>query len=42
MVNTLSNEAESQADVVFVIEATSMNGTFINELKSNYILPILE
>lgn len=42
MVTAQHNDHDPQADVVFVIEATSMNGTFINELKSSYILPILE
>ncbi|KAH8382102.1 hypothetical protein KR009_001886 [Drosophila setifemur] len=30
------------ADVVFVIEASAINGAYINELKTNYILPTLE
>lgn len=37
-----NGDPELQADVVFIIEATSMNGTYINELKSGYITPILE
>lgn len=31
-----------QADVIFVIEATAINGAYINDLKTNYILPSLE
>ncbi|XP_060532010.1 mediator of RNA polymerase II transcription subunit 25 isoform X2 [Cylas formicarius] len=31
-----------QADVVFVIEATAVNGAYINDIKSNYIIPSLE
>ncbi|KAM8707098.1 hypothetical protein ACLKA7_011235 [Drosophila subpalustris] len=30
------------ADVVFVIESSAINGAYINELKTNYILPTLE
>ncbi|XP_017143951.1 mediator of RNA polymerase II transcription subunit 25 [Drosophila miranda] len=32
----------SLADVVFVIEGSAINGAYINELKTNYILPTLE
>nr|XP_018900911.1 PREDICTED: mediator of RNA polymerase II transcription subunit 25 isoform X2 [Bemisia tabaci] len=32
----------SQADIVFLIEATAMNGAYINDLKSNYVVPTLE
>lgn len=35
-------ESDSVADVVFVIENTAINGAYLNELKSNYILPTLE
>ena len=31
-----------QADVVFLIEATAVNGAYINDIKSNYIIPTLE
>lgn len=31
-----------QADVVFVIEGTAVNGAYINDLKTNYINPSLE
>ncbi|RVE45112.1 hypothetical protein evm_010221 [Chilo suppressalis] len=31
-----------QAEVIFVIEATSSNGAYISELKTNYIIPTLE
>lgn len=42
MVAMQNGDSELQTDVVFIIEATSMNGTYINELKSSYITPILE
>lgn len=31
-----------QADVVFVIESTATTGAYINDLKTNYIIPTLE
>lgn len=31
-----------QADVIFVIEGTAVNGAYINDLKTNYIIPSLE
>ncbi|XP_045479240.1 mediator of RNA polymerase II transcription subunit 25 [Harmonia axyridis] len=31
-----------QADVIFVIESTAVNGAYINDLKTNYIIPALE
>lgn len=31
-----------QAEVIFLIEVTSTNGAYINELKTNYIVPTLE
>lgn len=31
-----------QADIIFVIEATAVNGAYINDLKTNYIIPSLE
>lgn len=31
-----------QADIVFVIEATAVNGAYINDLKANYVVPSLE
>lgn len=31
-----------QADIIFVIEATAVNGAYINDLKTNYIIPCLE
>lgn len=37
-----TNENLSLFDVVFAIEASSTNGSYINELKTNYILPTLE
>lgn len=35
-------ETPIQAEVIFVIEATSANSAYINELKANYIVPTLE
>ncbi|XP_063369516.1 mediator of RNA polymerase II transcription subunit 25-like [Cydia amplana] len=35
-------ETPIQAELIFVIEATSTNGAYINELKTNYIIPTLE
>lgn len=31
-----------QADVIFIVEATAVNGAYINDLKTNYIIPSLE
>lgn len=31
-----------QADVIFTIEGTAINGAYINDLKTNYIIPSLE
>ncbi|XP_018326759.1 mediator of RNA polymerase II transcription subunit 25 isoform X2 [Agrilus planipennis] len=31
-----------QADIVFVVEGTAINGAYINDLKTNYIIPSLE
>lgn len=31
-----------QADIIFVIEGTAVNGAYINDLKTNYIIPSLE
>lgn len=31
-----------QADVVFVIEGTAVNGAYLNDLKTNYVIPTLE
>lgn len=30
------------ADVVFVIEGTAINGAYLNDIKTNYIVPTLE
>lgn len=38
----VSYELDSIADVVFVIEATSILGAYINDMKQNYIIPTLE
>ncbi|XP_073962792.1 mediator of RNA polymerase II transcription subunit 25-like isoform X2 [Choristoneura fumiferana] len=35
-------ETPVAAELIFIIEATSTNGAFINELKTNYIVPTLE
>lgn len=37
-----SPEQGLQADVVFLIEATAVNGAYIADIKSNYIIPTLE
>lgn len=31
-----------QADVVFLVEGTAINGAYLNDMKSNYIIPTLE
>lgn len=31
-----------QADVIFVIESTAINGAYLNDIKSHYIIPALE
>lgn len=31
-----------QADIVFVVEGTAINGAYIHDLKTNYIIPALE
>lgn len=31
-----------QADVIFVIEGTAVNGAYLNDLKTNYLIPTLE
>ncbi|KAI4462701.1 mediator of rna polymerase ii transcription subunit 25 [Holotrichia oblita] len=31
-----------QADIIFVVESTAINGAYINDLKLNYIIPALE
>lgn len=31
-----------QADIVFVIEGTAINGAYLNDLKVNYVIPTLE
>lgn len=37
-----ATEHTLQADVVFVVEGTAVNGAYINDLKTNYIIPSLE
>lgn len=31
-----------QADIIFVIEGTAVNGAYLNDLKTNYLIPTLE
>lgn len=31
-----------QADVVFLVEGTAINGAYLNDMKTNYIIPTLE
>ncbi|XP_012287300.1 mediator of RNA polymerase II transcription subunit 25 [Orussus abietinus] len=31
-----------EADVIFVIEGTAVNGAYLNDLKTNYLIPTLE
>lgn len=31
-----------QADVVFLVEGTAINGAYLNDMKANYIVPTLE
>lgn len=31
-----------QTDVIFVIEGTAVNGAYLNDLKTNYVIPTLE
>lgn len=31
-----------QADIIFVIEGTAINGAYLNDLKSHYVVPTLE
>ncbi|CAG9861461.1 unnamed protein product [Phyllotreta striolata] len=31
-----------QADVIFLVEGTAVNGAYINDIKTNYIIPCLE
>lgn len=35
-------EQGMQADVIFVIEGTAVNGAYLNDLKTSYIIPTLE
>ncbi|KAI5733839.1 hypothetical protein M8J76_016621 [Diaphorina citri] len=39
---TISGHSAIQADVIFVVESSAMNGAYLNELKANYIIPSLE
>lgn len=32
----------SIADVIFIIEGTAINGAYLNDMKTNYIIPTLE
>lgn len=31
-----------QADVIFIIEGTAINGAYLNDLKTSYVIPTLE
>lgn len=37
-----SSEHGLQAEIIFVIEGTAVNGAYINDIKTNYIMPSLE
>lgn len=37
-----SSEHGLQADVLFIVEATAVNGAYLNDIKSHYIIPALE
>jgi len=36
------SELGPQADIVFVIEGTAVNGAYFNDIKEKYIIPTLE
>jgi mediator of RNA polymerase II transcription subunit 25 len=42
MVSTTDTNAETLCDIIFLIEGTAVNGAYMNEMKTNYIVPILE
>jgi Mediator complex subunit 25 von Willebrand factor type A len=42
MVVGSAEQVQGLADVVFVIEGTASNGAYINDIKTNYIIPTLE
>lgn len=31
-----------QADIIFVVEGTATNGAYLNDLRTNYIIPTLQ
>lgn len=33
---------DPRADIIFVVEGTAVNGAYINDLKTNYIMPALQ
>lgn len=37
-----SNDRSIQLDILFVIEGTAVNGAYMNDLKTSYIIPSLE
>uniref|UniRef100_T1HXT8 Mediator of RNA polymerase II transcription subunit 25 n=1 Tax=Rhodnius prolixus TaxID=13249 RepID=T1HXT8_RHOPR len=37
-----SSEICALADVIFIIEGTAINGAYLNDIKTNYIIPTLE
>jgi len=36
------NAVQVQADVMFVIEGTAINGAYLNDMKTNYLTPTTE
>lgn len=40
--STLGEQHGMQADIMFVIEGTATNGAYLNDLKTNYLIPTLE
>lgn len=33
---------DPKADIIFVVEGTAVNGAYINDLKTNYVIPTLQ
>lgn len=38
----VTESMDNVADVVFLIEGTAINGAYINDIKTNYIVPTVE
>lgn len=38
----VQTSAVDEADVVFLVEGTAINGSYMNDMKTNYIIPTLE